>query len=170
MAVAKLGSQLPQCGKQPPFTSACANGQKYRHMPMNLATDPRPATMEQESTNSALDIWHAVSRCLAEITNSIEATSSRGQQEDKSSSTSWRHSGFRASRSYQRPQSFEWETDTRIGSSVVGTTAPFTQPFTQPWNQPSFPCPFRKRNPVRFNVRNHERCAKAPFSSLSELR
>ena len=166
MAVAELGSQLPQCGKQPPFPSACADGPKYRHMPMNLATDPRPATMEQESTNSALDIWHAVSRCLAEITNSIEATSSRGQQQDKSSSTSWRNSGFRASRAYQRSQSSEWETETLIDSSVVGTTAP----FTQPWNQPSFPCPFRKRNPVRFNVRNHERCAKELFSSLSGLR
>ncbi|KXX74658.1 hypothetical protein MMYC01_209264 [Madurella mycetomatis] len=33
-----------------------------------------------------------------------------------------------------------------------------------------YPCPFRKRNPVRFNVRDHERCAKGPFGSMSELR
>ena len=33
-----------------------------------------------------------------------------------------------------------------------------------------FPCPFRRRNPMRFNVRDHEHCAKAQFSSPLDLR
>ncbi|KAK0648268.1 hypothetical protein B0T16DRAFT_444376 [Cercophora newfieldiana] len=32
------------------------------------------------------------------------------------------------------------------------------------------PCPFRKRNPVRFNCREWEYCAKAPFKSMTELK
>ncbi|GAB1319527.1 hypothetical protein MFIFM68171_09737 [Madurella fahalii] len=34
----------------------------------------------------------------------------------------------------------------------------------------SYPCPFRKRNPYRFNCREWEYCAKAPFKSISELK
>lgn len=34
----------------------------------------------------------------------------------------------------------------------------------------AYPCPFRRRNPILFNVRDHETCAKRPFSSILELR
>lgn len=33
-----------------------------------------------------------------------------------------------------------------------------------------YPCPFRRRNPVLFNVRDHEQCAQRPFSDMTELR
>jgi hypothetical protein len=33
-----------------------------------------------------------------------------------------------------------------------------------------FPCPFRKRNPHRFNIRDYEYCARAPFKNMSELK
>jgi len=33
-----------------------------------------------------------------------------------------------------------------------------------------YPCPFRKRNPVRFNCRDFEYCAKAPFKSMTDLK
>ena len=33
-----------------------------------------------------------------------------------------------------------------------------------------YPCPFRKRNPHRFNCREWEYCAKAPFKSMTELK
>ncbi|KAK7727343.1 hypothetical protein SLS63_007165 [Diaporthe eres] len=32
-----------------------------------------------------------------------------------------------------------------------------------------YSCPFRKRNPVMFNVRDHEHCAKRPFFGMQEL-
>lgn len=34
----------------------------------------------------------------------------------------------------------------------------------------AYPCPFRRRSPVIFNVRDHEYCAKRPFSSMAELK
>lgn len=33
-----------------------------------------------------------------------------------------------------------------------------------------YPCPFRRRNPVIFNVRDNEQCAKRPFSDIPELK
>jgi len=33
-----------------------------------------------------------------------------------------------------------------------------------------YPCPFRKRNPHRFNCREWEYCAKAPFKNMTELK
>lgn len=37
-------------------------------------------------------------------------------------------------------------------------------------NISEFPCPYRRRNPVLFNVRDHEHCARRPFSDLGELK
>lgn len=34
----------------------------------------------------------------------------------------------------------------------------------------AFSCPFRKRNPVRFNVRSHSSCALSEFLSMSQLK
>lgn len=31
-------------------------------------------------------------------------------------------------------------------------------------------CPFRKRNPVRFNIRDHKDCASSPFPSMTLLK
>ncbi|KAM7194140.1 hypothetical protein V8F20_008060 [Naviculisporaceae sp. PSN 640] len=33
-----------------------------------------------------------------------------------------------------------------------------------------YPCPFRKRNPIRFNVREWMYCSKAPFKGITELK
>lgn len=33
-----------------------------------------------------------------------------------------------------------------------------------------YSCPFRKRDPVLFNVRDHEHCAKRPFFGMTELK
>lgn len=33
-----------------------------------------------------------------------------------------------------------------------------------------YPCPFRRRNPMLFNVRTHEQCAQRPFADISEVR
>ncbi|ROW08460.1 hypothetical protein VMCG_03184 [Cytospora schulzeri] len=34
----------------------------------------------------------------------------------------------------------------------------------------AYPCPFRRRNPVMFNVRDHEHCARRPFPNIPELK
>lgn len=33
-----------------------------------------------------------------------------------------------------------------------------------------YPCPFRRRNPIRFNIRDHENCGRRPFLDMSELK
>jgi len=33
-----------------------------------------------------------------------------------------------------------------------------------------YPCPFRRRNPMRFNIRDHEHCARMQFSAIVDLR
>ncbi|CAN8098382.1 unnamed protein product [Discula destructiva] len=33
-----------------------------------------------------------------------------------------------------------------------------------------YPCPFRRRNPVLFNVRDYEQCAQRPFANMTELK
>jgi hypothetical protein len=33
-----------------------------------------------------------------------------------------------------------------------------------------YSCPFRKRNPLTFNIRDHEHCAKKPFFGIQELK
>lgn len=47
-----------------------------------------------------------------------------------------------------------------IGVTKIGSQA----------NKQEFPCPYRRRNPVLFNVRDHEHCARRPFSDLAELK
>ncbi|KUI69341.1 hypothetical protein VM1G_05066 [Cytospora mali] len=38
------------------------------------------------------------------------------------------------------------------------------------YGSPAYPCPFRRRNPVLFNIRDQENCAKRPFSDIPELK
>lgn len=37
-------------------------------------------------------------------------------------------------------------------------------------NEGAFSCPFRKRNPIRFNVRSHSSCALSDFPSMAHLK
>lgn len=39
-----------------------------------------------------------------------------------------------------------------------------------PADDKNFSCPFRKRNPVRFNVRHHQNCAVQSFPDISQLK
>ncbi|KAK3291306.1 uncharacterized protein B0H64DRAFT_450959 [Chaetomium fimeti] len=55
-------------------------------------------------------------------------------------------------------QSSEWETET-----LLDQTSGLDDMAT-------YPCPFRKRNPTRFNIRDHEACARAPFDSIRGLK
>ena len=56
-------------------------------------------------------------------------------------------------------QSSEWETETLLDQSSCGLD-----------DMAPYPCPFRKRNPIRFNIRDHETCARAPFDSIRGLK
>jgi hypothetical protein len=56
-------------------------------------------------------------------------------------------------------QSSEWEMETLLDQSSAGLD-----------DMASYSCPFRKRNPARFNIRDHETCARAPFDSIRGLK
>ncbi|KAK4135074.1 hypothetical protein BT67DRAFT_290761 [Trichocladium antarcticum] len=75
-----------------------------------------------------------------------------------------------ASQSSDSRQSWEWETETLVDPTNTSLdSGSLGKARAQSGSQSLYPCPFRKRNPVRFNVRDHERCAKA-IGSISELR
>ncbi len=59
-------------------------------------------------------------------------------------------------------RSSEWETETLLNHSTGDWEVEMV-------HEPC-PCPFRIRNPARFNIRDHEACAKAPFDSILGLR
>lgn len=56
-------------------------------------------------------------------------------------------------------QSLEWETETLLEPNATGSDS-------MAW----YPCPYRKRNPARFNIRDYEDCARAPFDSIRALK
>jgi len=53
------------------------------------------------------------------------------------------------------------------GASVGSTTDGMSQRKIEP---EFYPCPFRKRNPVRYNIRDWECCAKNCFEGMSEVK
>jgi hypothetical protein len=123
--------------------------------------------MDLERSDKILRTWDTVSRCFGEISSAVNATSysareANGRMHDKE---------YRQSTSHSR-QSWEWETETLVdpASCSIDRDSFGRASSTRPGNSSLYPCPFRKRNPVRFNVRDHERCAKAPFGTIQELR
>ena len=59
-------------------------------------------------------------------------------------------------------RSSEWETETLFDQGHGGLDLDMALYM--------YPCPFRKRNPARFNIRDHEGCARAPFDSILRLK
>ncbi|KAK4098002.1 hypothetical protein N658DRAFT_526620 [Parathielavia hyrcaniae] len=105
-----------------------------------------------DHTSAAADLRHGVPR-------SVEAVSSRMARLSTSSHPAphrWSHSRSSAYTAH----CFEWETETLFEQQGIGSL---------PNDAVSYPCPFRKRNPARFNFRDHESCARGPFSSVLDL-
>ncbi|KAK4450404.1 hypothetical protein QBC34DRAFT_402671 [Podospora aff. communis PSN243] len=61
----------------------------------------------------------------------------------------------------------EEESDGEGGAEAGGQTEPGNRKKPK---LDQYPCPFRKRNPLRFNCREWEYCAKAPFKSMTDLK
>ena len=59
------------------------------------------------------------------------------------------------------------DDDEEGGGASIGTTSPGTRKKSK---VQQYPCPYRKRNPLRFNIREYEYCAKAPFKTFSDLK
>ncbi|CCC09813.1 unnamed protein product [Sordaria macrospora k-hell] len=164
-----------------------------------LASEISAAILKQTEENAAaeqpsttLKIWGAVARCLEEITvslgppnpsapvvsappsiagapqlratpsirrmsNSVQSVGSRrtfydvGARNDLAS----RHRRVMSSSSIRSGRQ-DRDSETTYGMDEQGAE--------------EYSCPFRVRNPVRFNIRDHEVCAMTSFESLADLR
>ncbi|KAK0710130.1 hypothetical protein B0T26DRAFT_679449 [Lasiosphaeria miniovina] len=125
------------------------------------STDP-------DSSTKALRIWNAVTACLDEINDSIEGTSSEDtlvNGRHARTATRTRHARrISHDRDPWRGRSSGDGDLSNPGHGKEMAEAPAAGERVQ------YQCPFRKRNPVRFNVRDHESCARTPFHSISGLR
>ncbi|KAK0744476.1 hypothetical protein B0T21DRAFT_281204 [Apiosordaria backusii] len=117
--------------------------------------------MDPERASRALRIWDAVIKCLDEISMSMDVTPGQlmchsADRLDCESNTGRQSLLSPLSRV---PPSLKGPLPEQQDGPKTPTDAP----------GPKYPCPFRKRNPVRFNIREHDSCAQTPFSFM-ELR
>ncbi|KAK4170923.1 hypothetical protein QBC36DRAFT_340995 [Triangularia setosa] len=114
--------------------------------------------MDSERASRVMRIWDAVIKCLDDISMSMDigprhltCHSTTGLDGDVPT-------GMQPPPSPMKPNMGELLSGDRDHSEASHDTT-----------GPKYPCPFRKRNPVRFNIRDHESCAQTPFSFI-ELR
>ena len=107
--------------------------------------------------------WVAMSDFLDDVSGSVQPASSEDPRVARRSHAppGAPHRWDSKVSAYVR-QSSEWETETLLNHSTGDLEADMVRELC--------PCPFRIRNPARFNVRDHEACAKAPFDSILGLR
>jgi hypothetical protein len=120
-----------------------------------------PANREMISGDNT--IWDVVADALDDVSKPTEPASPEGTRVATYSSAphgSPRHGPRHLSSSTAR-RSSEWETETLLDPS---RTLDLDMALHM------YPCPFRKRNPARFNIRDHEACARAPFDSIIRLK
>lgn len=82
-----------------------------------------------------------------------------------------------AQQSKSRPNKRPFESEGRgdgFGDSDIdsnhGQTPGRREPSKRQRTASRYSCPFRKRNPRRFNVRNHYVCANVPYPNISQLK
>jgi hypothetical protein len=108
-------------------------------------------------------IWDVVAGVLDDVSKPAEPASSEGTRVATHSSAphaSPHHWARHLSSSTAR-RSSEWETETLLDQN---------RNLDLDMALHMYPCPFRKRNPARFNIRDHEGCARAPFDSIHRLK
>ncbi|KAK4643730.1 hypothetical protein QC761_405570 [Podospora bellae-mahoneyi] len=114
--------------------------------------------MDPERASRVMRIWDAVIKCLDEISSSLDAST--------------RHLTCDPTKGMDGEEPTELQSPSSPTRPIVRDLLSEHQDLSEPAEDtagPRYPCPFRKRNPVRFNIREHESCAKAPFS-FTELR
>ncbi|EAA30973.2 hypothetical protein NCU05648 [Neurospora crassa OR74A] len=148
------------------------------------------AAAEQPSTT--LKIWGAVARCLEEITVSLGPPNSNAPAVSAPPSIAYAPQ-LRATPSIRRMSNSVQSVGSRRTSYDVGARNDLPSRHRRVISSSSirsgrqerdleatyamdgqgmegYSCPFRVRNPVRFNIRDHEVCAMTSFESLADLR
>lgn len=133
--------------------------------------DLRKSTNQAPTTHppSTAAQKHTVTDCPATIAELSPAIHGRKDTSvlpsDKSEATPARKRGAQdVKRKEDDPQ--DEDTDEHDGGALVG---PY-EPGNGKTKAEQYSCPFRKRNPLRYNVREWQSCAKAPFKNMGELK
>jgi len=137
-----------------------------------------------------LKVWDAVVRCLEDVSVAVDGDSagrSPGKEAHKaaagagnSAASTPGHSGSGDSTSRKRNSrqagysdgdgSGDGAAEDEGGDDgAVHEEAQRKKPKVEP-EQSAFSCPFRKRNPLRFNIRDHEHCCRKPIIGVPELK
>jgi hypothetical protein len=135
-----------------------------------------------------LDVTEAVRRCLHEVSLSIQGARSLGlitqsnfdtPSPEAAGSASFNSSargsttGTSASNGRKRAmRNIEEEEDDiqEDPDQGRGAVAQTDGGYRKKPKIERYPCPFRKKNPYKFNCREWEFCAKAPFKTISDLK
>ncbi|KAK0640735.1 hypothetical protein B0T16DRAFT_460892 [Cercophora newfieldiana] len=132
----------------------------------------------------ALRIWDSVARRLEESvaldtpehTSNASEVSESVYEESVISSPRTSSYGVPRSTSSRRDTIGRTERKSRIRRSSYGVPSEAdsrhgSQRDTAAGeSKPLFPCPYRRRNPIRFNIRDHEHCARTQFATMLDLR
>lgn len=134
------------------------------------------------------EVVKAVCKCLEEISLSIRTARSMGvlpphttaaQSTESASPGPFGYSSQpkgRKSRANQkkRPMGYQEDDEEELqdddGEDGFGVAGRNNIGHRKRPKVEQYPCPFRKRSPYRFNCREWEFCAKAPFKTMSELK
>lgn len=129
-----------------------------------MASKPYVDHVDRDPRDSVL--WDPIADLLDDVSGSVRSVPSDGLGVARRSmapqpTTPQQSSGRESARAstYIR-RSSEWETETLLNHGSGDLEG----------EMPSYPCPFRQRNPARFNIRDHEACARGPFDSILGLR
>jgi len=135
----------------------------------------RPAPDGKRSSR-AVRVWDAVARCLEEIDASDSSPSTSPALpimfNEESACLSPRPTGASPARRLTRKSVARLSAVGAPEGIQLPLKEPTEMPPSPPMSRPQtlFPCPFRKRNPARFNIRDHDTCATAQFKSILEIR
>lgn len=128
---------------------------------------PAPRTRQGDLRGSltAIRIREGMARFLDDVSSSIDARPCEAQHDPTRSLGhlqapigDWHSSGKRHSTDGRH--SSDWETETLLDPNRSSLDL----------ERASYSCPFRKRNPVKFNIRDYGSCASAPFDSIVGLK
>ncbi|KAK3300706.1 uncharacterized protein B0H64DRAFT_315335 [Chaetomium fimeti] len=140
------------------------------------------------SSEPPREVVQAVCKCLEEISLSIRSARSIGVLPPVTTATQSTESASPGSFGYpsqqkgrrsggnqkKRPMGYQGDDDEEFqddeGEDGFGVAGRNDAGHRKRPKVEQYPCPFRKRSPYKFNCREWEFCAKAPFKTMSELK
>ncbi|KAK3988046.1 hypothetical protein QBC44DRAFT_382762 [Cladorrhinum sp. PSN332] len=99
---------------------------------------------DPETATRIVQIWEAMAKCFDEISRSTHGQTAQHETQPAEKGPS------------------------KLGTSEMETSGLNMFPLQE--SGVGYACPFRKRNPATFNIRDHECCAISPFTSMLDLR